>query len=179
MIKTVFTEADLRGMATKYSSSLLMANPPRVFETMFEAIRSNREKLAKVFGNYDPVLTGSAIEWEQWAQSVAFLIGYSQLGFEIKSLFAGIERDAVDQMLREKSSTPPEGIPQGYLQRAIDAQGFNIGHYTFADSDKHYWLPAEEAIKSKPDLSLGIDDAIVQKDLADHQAKVFSEMING
>ncbi|AXH59613.1 hypothetical protein [Pseudomonas amygdali] len=179
MIKSLFTEDDLRGMAIKYSSNLLMANPPRIFEAMFEAIRTNRQKHAKIFGNYDPVLSGNPAEWEEWARSVAHSTGCSRLGYEIKSLFANIERESVDQMLREKTSTPPEGVPQGYLQRAVDAQGFNIGFYTFAASDKHYWLPPEEAIKNKPDLSLGIDDAIVQKALAQRRSQAFDELMKG
>jgi len=179
MIKSLFTEADLRGMATKYSSRLLMANPARIFEAMFEAIRAQREKHAKIHGNYDPMLTGNPAEWEQWARSVAHSIGCSQLGYEIKSLFATIERESFDQMLREKTSNPPEGVPQGYLQRAVDAQGFNIGFYTFAALDKHYWLPPEEAVKNKPDLSLGIDDAIVQKTLAQRQSQAFDELMQG
>ena len=49
----------------------------------------------------------------------------------------------------------PAGIPDNFILRAVDFNGYNIGLYTFSAGDKHYWLPPEEAVKERPNLSLG------------------------
>jgi hypothetical protein len=59
----------------------------------------------------------------------------------------------VDASLKAPAKSP---VPEGFLRRAVDANGFNIGQYTFEVGDKHYWLPPEEARKERPDIQKGI-----------------------
>lgn len=178
MLKATFTEEDMRALAPMFRSSLLMANPERIFEKMFEEIRAQRQANARFFGGYDPVLVGTPKEWAQWAKAVACAVECPHLGVEVENLFVTMEREAVDDMLREKSSTTPEGVPQGYLCRGVDANGYNIGLYIFQAGDRHFWLPPEEAVKERPDLSKGIDDAPFRKARDARSAKAFNELMN-
>lgn len=64
-----------------------------------------------------------------------------------------IEKEAVHILL---TPVRPPSIPQYYVRRAVDVNGFNIGTYTIEGGDQHYWFPVEEARKERPNRSLGI-----------------------
>lgn len=75
----------------------------------------------------------------------------------IQDLLDYIERKEHAALVQASLNAPGKPpVPEGFLRRAVDAMGFNIGQYTIAAGDKHYWLPPEEARKERPNLALGI-----------------------
>lgn len=73
----------------------------------------------------------------------------------INAVVAEIDRqEEAARILADKPS--PTTVPKGFRQIAVCANGYNIGRYLFHDSDRHIWLPPEEAIKERPNLILGI-----------------------
>lgn len=144
MKRHAYTETELREMVAEHRT--LAFDAFYLFDEICEAAKSSMQIKDGI----------SAEEWLGAAVMADKKTKSYMLSRQLLEVFEANKAKLVDKSLHELRTKTPEGVPDGYIMKAVDAHGNNIGSYTFLASDRHIWLPPEEAKKERPDLTKGI-----------------------